>query len=125
MSMTTTFLVGSAMAMGIVVFVIWYLRKPLEAILMELCGKTDRARFWSAFSHVTLFLIPLIAVLNRGPELPFRQAGIFAICEQIKVGMLGLAGSVLVMGFVLSAYIARHFVPELARAGTAQDARQI
>ena len=111
MNAAMTFLLGSAITMGIVMFVIWYLRNPLEAILTELCGKTDRTRFWSAFSHVTLFLIPLIAVLNQGPELPFRQPGVFAICERIKAGMTGLIVSVLTLGVVLSVYIARYFVP--------------
>jgi len=116
MTTATTFLLGSAIAMGIVLVVIWYLRKPLEAILTELCGKTERARFWSAFSHVTLFLIPFIAVLNRGPELPFRQSGVFAICEQIKAGITGLVGSVLALGVVLSVYIARYIVSPAADA---------
>lgn len=89
MSIETTFFVGSAIAMGIVLAVIWYLRKPLQSVLTELCGEPERARFWSAFSHVTLFLIPFIAVLSRGPELPFRQSNVFAICEQIKPGMTG------------------------------------
>jgi hypothetical protein len=108
MSVETTFFVGSAIAMGIVLAVIWYLRKPLQAILTELCGKPERARFWSAFSHVTLFLIPLIAVLSRGTELPFRQSGVFAISEQIKAGMTGLVCSVVTLGVVLSVYIARY-----------------
>jgi hypothetical protein len=112
-----TFFVGSVIAMGIVLAVIWYLRNPLQAILSELCGKPERARFWSAFSHVTLFLIPFIAVLGRGPELPFRQSGMFAICEQIKAGMTGLVGSVLTLGIVLSVYIARYIV---SPAGSAQ-----
>jgi hypothetical protein len=59
-------------------------------------------------------------VLNQGPELPFRQPGIFAICEQIKAGMTGLVVSVLTLGVVLSVYIARYFVPaHIAAAGTA------
>jgi hypothetical protein len=110
MSIEATFLVGSATAMGIVLAVIWYLRKPMQAILSELCGKPERAQFWSAFSHVTLFLIPLIAVLSRGPELPFRQSGVFAICEEIKAGLTGLVGSVVTLGVVLSVYIARYIV---------------
>jgi len=114
MTTATTFLLGLAISMGIVLAVIWYLRKPLGVILTELCGKTERARFWSAFSHVTLFLIPFIAVLNRGPEQPFRQSGVFAICEQIKAGITGLVGSVLALGIVLSMYIARYIVSPAA-----------
>ena len=103
MTTASTFLLGFGDSDG-------NLQKPLEAILTELCGKTERARFWSAFSHVTLFLIPFIAVLNRGPELPFRQSGVFAVCEQIKAGITGLVGSVLALGVVLSVYIARYIV---------------
>jgi hypothetical protein len=122
MSIEATFLVGSATAMVIVLAVIWYLRKPLQAILSELCGRPERAQFWSAFSHVTLFLIPLIAVFSRGPELAFRQSGVFAICEEIKAGMTGLVGSVVTLGVVLSVYIARYIV---SPAGDIQaDARQ-
>ncbi len=110
MGIEAAFFVGSTITMGIVLVVIWYLRKPLQAILTELCGKPERARFWSAFSHVTLFLIPFIAVLSRGPDLPFRQSVVFAICEQLRAGMMGLVGSVVTLGVVLSVYIARYIV---------------
>ena len=123
MSIEATFLVGSATAMGIVLAVIWYLRKPLQAILTELCGKSERAQFWSAFSHVTLSLIPLIAVLGRGPELPFRQSGVFAICEEIKAGITGLVGSVVTLGVVLSVYIARYIASPAAEV-QAEGARR-
>jgi hypothetical protein len=110
MRIEAAFFVGSAIAMGIVSAVIWYLRNPVQFILTELCGRPERARFWSAFSHVTLFLIPFIAVLSRGPELPFGQSVVFAICEQIRAGMMGLVGSVVTLGVVLSVYIARYIV---------------
>ena len=123
MSIEITFFVGSAIAMSTVLAVIWYLRKPLQAILTELCGKPERARFWSAFSYVVLFLIPCIAVLSRGPELPFRQSHVFAICEQIKAGMTGLVGSVVTLGVVLSVYIARNLVSPAANPQT-ENARR-
>jgi hypothetical protein len=121
MSMTKTSLVGAAIAMGIVLSVICYLRNSLLAILTELCGRTERARFWSSFSHVTLFLIALIALLNRGPELPYKQSGIFAIYNQIQAGMTGLVGSVLTLGVVLSVYMARYFIPEPAHPDRAEN----
>ena len=51
MSIEATFLVGAATAMGIVLAVIWYLRKPLQAILSELCGKRARAVLVGIFTR--------------------------------------------------------------------------
>src|SRR5712691_10475000 len=48
--------------------VVAYLRRPLKAILADLCGTAERARFWSAFSNVTLVLVPLIFVMQYRPE---------------------------------------------------------
>jgi hypothetical protein len=84
MSIKATFLIGSATAMGIVLAVIWYLRKPLQAILTELCGKSERAQFWSAFSHVTLFLIPLIAVLAEDPNFPSGNRACSQSAKRLK-----------------------------------------
>jgi hypothetical protein len=53
MNMVIVFLVGLAVTMGVVLVALLYLRNPLQTILADLCGSTDRARFWTAFSNVT------------------------------------------------------------------------
>jgi len=44
---------------GVVFLALLYLRSPLQLILTDLCGTVERRRFWTAFSNITLFLVPL------------------------------------------------------------------
>ena len=101
------FLAGLAITMSVVFAALLYLRSPLQLILTDLCGTADRARFWTAFSNITLFLIPLVFALNHQPEADTRQALAFVICGQIEWAIIGFVVSVVVLGFILSRYIPR------------------
>ena len=48
--------------------IVAYVQKHLRALLVELCGTTERANFWLAFSNVALVLVPLIFTLDYKPE---------------------------------------------------------
>jgi hypothetical protein len=101
------FLVGLGSTMGIVLVALLYLRNPLQIILTDLCGTTDRARFWRAFSNITLFLVPLAIALDHQPDAIVKQAAIFEISGQIECATIGFVVSVVVMGVILSTYISR------------------
>jgi membrane protease YdiL (CAAX protease family) len=101
------FLVGLAITIGVVFASLLYLRSPLQLILTDLCGTAGRARFWTAFSNVTLFLIPLVFALSHQPDADVRQALVFVICGQIEWAIIGFVVSVVVLGFILSRYIPR------------------
>jgi len=109
------YLVGLAITMGMVAAAISYLRGSLHAVLTELCGTARRADFWSAFSHVTLFLVPLLAALSPGPEDSLRQPVVFAVCDQFRAGIFGFVVSLAILGALLSWYIVRHFKEAVAR----------
>jgi len=74
MNAEMVFLVGLAATMGVVLVALLYLRNPLQILLTDLCGTPDRARFWTAFSTITLFLVPL--ALDHQPDLNANQAAI-------------------------------------------------
>ena len=107
MNEVTIFLVGLALTMGVVFCALLYLRKPLQVILAELCGTADRARFWAAFSNVTLFLVPFVLALDHRADGDAGQGAIFAISGQLESAIIGFVAAVLVLGFVLSIFIAR------------------
>lgn len=113
MSSVTAFLVGLVATMGVVFVALLYLRNPLQVILTDLCGTADRARFWTAFSNVTLFLVPFVLALNRRPDPNTAQATAFLVSGQIEYAIAGFVLSVVFVGFILSRYITR---TELARA---------
>jgi hypothetical protein len=107
MNAVTVFLVGLAATMTVVLVALLYLRNPLRIVLTDLCGKPDRARFWTAFSNVTLFLVPLVLALDHQPDSNVKQAAIFAISGQMESATIGFVVSVVVMGFILSTFISR------------------
>lgn len=96
--------IGSASIISIVAMA--HLHTPLRAILTDLCGTSDRAAFWCAFSNITLFLLPLILMLDYQPETN-SGAWLWVLAAVLKRGLVGLAISVVTLGFVIASFICR------------------
>ena len=64
MNQAKAFLLDIAFAALLFVGIVAYVKKHLRTLLIELCGTTERASFWLAFSNVTLVLVPLIFALD-------------------------------------------------------------
>jgi hypothetical protein len=107
MSESLMFGTGLLATLAIAVVVIAALREPLEHLLTDLCGTSSRARFWAIFSAVTLAVVPLTFALNCDGLNRFTPP-VLQIGSQVKWGLIGLLLTVLVMGWVLSRWIARH-----------------
>lgn len=107
MNPVTAFVVGMAVTMGVVFLVLFYLKNPLQVILTDLCGTAERARFWTAFSNITLFLIPFVLALDHRPSPAGIQSSVFAISDQIESAVEGLIVSTMILGIVLSWHISR------------------
>jgi hypothetical protein len=107
MSTITTFFAGLIITMAIVLAALWYLKNSLFQVLSALCGAAERARFWTAFSNVTLFLVPVVLALGEHPAAHDWPGAVFEISTQIEWGIVGFVFSVLVLGVVLSTNIAR------------------
>jgi hypothetical protein len=101
------FLAGLGLTMGVVFLVLLYLRRPLQCILTDLCGTVDRARFWTAFSNITLFLVPFVLALDHQPTLYGDQSSVFLISSQIESAIEGLIISTVILGIILSWHISR------------------
>jgi hypothetical protein len=119
MGATTVFALGSLATLAIGAAVVVYLRRPLRNILIELCGNEQRAEFWAAFSAVTVGVVPVIFAIachpSPGPDAP----AVFELAGQLKWGLIGLMGSVLMLGWVIGRSIGRW---EARVAGTSPSA---
>lgn len=107
MSAVTMFLVGVATTLLSAFLVVIYLRFHLKSILTDLCGTTERAEFWTAFSNVTLVLVPVIFALNYRPEAGSLPSLVFELSTQLENALIGLVCSVLLLGVVVSTFIRR------------------
>jgi len=101
MNPVTAFLVGIALTSGTVFLALLYLRGPLQLILTDLCGSAVRARFWVAFSNLTLFLVPFAMALDHQPEVHSTDPAIFLIGDQLESAATGLVISVVFLGLAL------------------------
>lgn len=114
MSASVMFLCGLAVTLASSISVVIYLRAPLQKILVELCGSTERAAFWTAFSNVALTAVPVIFAMQYHPEAVGTAPVAFQLADQMKWGLIGLVLSIAVLAWVLS-----RFIPHVAapRAG--------
>jgi hypothetical protein len=121
MNPVTAFVTGLGVTMGLVLLVLVYLRNPLQAILTDLCGTVERARFWTAFSNITLFLVPFVLALNHQPTSNGVQSSVFAISGQIEIAIEGLIVSTVILGVVLSRHISRSLLSKTLKGIDAQQ----
>jgi uncharacterized membrane protein YhaH (DUF805 family) len=87
--------------------VVVYLQPHLKAVLVDLCGTVERAKFWTAFSNVTLMLSPLVFAMGYRPQIGTDSAAIFEMGTQLKWALIGLVVSVVMLGLVIGSFIPR------------------
>jgi len=107
MSAAMVFAIGALATAAVGLAVVGYLRRPLEKILVELCGNQERAGFWSAFSAVALGLTPVIFAIACRPAPGPGSPAVFELADQLKWGLIGLMSSVLVLGWIIGRSIVR------------------
>lgn len=104
MSETKVFLTGVGITLASCVLVLWYLRPHLFKILEDLCQTRDRATFCTAFSIVTVGLVPVICALCYRPG---RAPWVMELAWQIAWALVGLCVAVVLLGIVISRFISR------------------
>jgi hypothetical protein len=107
MSVSLIFAGGLAMTLFVSVVLVRYLSVPLWHQLQELCGSAERAEFWTAFSNVTVSLVPIIFAMSAQPTAEPSLPRLLAVVGQVKLEMIGLVGSILMLGWVLGRFIPR------------------
>ena len=107
MTETGTFLAGVGMTLVAALLVVLYLRRPLDRLLIELCGTEERARFWSAFTSVSLVLVPLVFALDYRPDDFEKIPAVIGIATQVKWALGGLVATATLVAFTLSRFIPR------------------
>ena len=105
MTGSAMFASGLAITLGSSLVVVFYLQRSLHRLLIELCGNPNRAQFWTAFSAVTVGLVPLIFALGYRPDE--QMPAVLEIAGQLKWAFIGMALSVLCLGWTVSRFIPR------------------
>lgn len=107
MNPTTAFLIDVGLVATLCMGLVAYVKPHLNALLVELCGTTERASFWLAFSNVTLVLVPLIFALNYEPDSGPNRHFIFEMATQLKYAIIGFVIALSSLAIVLFRFIPR------------------
>jgi hypothetical protein len=107
MSSTQAFLADVVIVTILFVGIVAYVKRHLQALLVELCGTMERASFWLAFSNVALVLVPLIFALDYKPEIGPDRNVIFEMATQIKYALIGFVSTLGGLALVLYRFIPR------------------
>jgi len=107
MNPTLAFLLHIAVVALLFVAIVAYVKKHLRTLLIELCGTTERASFWLAFSNVTLVLVPLIFALDYKPEFGPERTAILEMATQLKHALIGFVITFGSLAFMLFRFIPR------------------
>jgi len=107
MSPAVAFLLDVSLAAFLFVGIVAYVKKHLRTLLIELCGTTERASFWLAFSNVALVLVPLIFALDHKPEFGPDKTAIFEMATQLKYALIGFVITLGSLALILFRFIPR------------------
>ena len=105
MNPVVVFLVGVTVTGALAMAVVRYLKPYLHEVLVDLCGTTTRAAFWTAFSTVTLALTPILFALHYRPNTGKEAHAVFEIGSQLEWALGGLLVSVILLALVLAKFI--------------------
>jgi hypothetical protein len=96
------FLVGAALTLATSLAVVWFLRRHLRSVLLDLTGTEARAAFWLAFTSLLLVVIPLIVAMfvPRGDGPVF-----FQVTALLRWSLLGLVATLLCCGLVIILFV--------------------
>jgi hypothetical protein len=108
MSPTLVFVTGVVLSVSVSLGAVAYVRSALHSLLVELCGTPERAKFWLAFSNITLVLVPLIFALACEPETGPGKNVIFEMAAQLKYVLVGFVVPLTTIALILSRFIPRN-----------------
>ena len=99
MTSTHAFFVGFTLLLGLAMGLIVFLRRPLREILIELCGRESRARFWECICAAGVVVSTLFAAMIVDPATS-RDAG-EQLLSMARYGLASLLGCIGLLGFLM------------------------
>lgn len=101
MSEVTIFLLGIGVLVTVCLAVVAYLRMALKKILADVCGTENRARFWTAFTNISVILVPVVVAMHYRVEIDFGRLAFFEIVSMLRWGLIGLITTVVITGLMI------------------------
>ena len=101
----SVFLIGIGVTLIASLLVVLVIRRHIRNVLVDLTGTEPRADFWSAFTSLQLFLVPLIVAMFFPPDGGGNVSVFFQVIVQVRWSFMGLAGTLLVYGLIIIRFV--------------------
>ncbi len=122
MNEEVVFLSEVALAAGISLAVIAYLRGILRSMLLELCDQQpQRAEFWVRLLDVMMLIAPLILVMLLGTE---GRSFLFILRRALLLVLIGQFISLAIVGRTIWGFLQPQWRPHLPIAGSEGSSTQ-
>jgi hypothetical protein len=99
------FELSAALALTLALVTVLFLRRSLDALLVEVCGTPGRAKFWTLFASTSIVLATLLGMMASFPLDEGRAwagyPGIPIALAAFRLGLLFLLFALGSLGFVL------------------------
>ena len=99
------YVTGLAVSLLLSLSVVFYLRKPLYQLLVEVCGTPDRARFWMQITNLSFLLTSMLMALSYRPYED--QVGYYFLSGHLGRTLFGLLGVTVFLTLTMSIFISR------------------
>lgn len=103
----TAFFITLSLLFVLTVATLVTVRRPLNDILIEICGAPHRARFWSRFFGAMLLLSVLFFCLCSPPDAGSRAITFREIIGMMRAGLLGLLTAMGLLAIVVLVWQSR------------------
>jgi hypothetical protein len=125
MSLEMCFLIAVLITLGISGLIVTYLQRPLRKILVELCGKEERAHFWLAYANILLLLVPFAAEMFPLVSERSNQSWLFTITDYLRWGLLGLIVAMFLIALGVATFILPGRAPVYIDDSRADDLQRL
>ena len=103
----TAFFIGLGLLLVLAVATLICVQRPLNAILVEICGAAHRARFWTRFFGAMLLLSVLFFCLWSPPDASSAKITLHEIIGMMRAGLFGLLSAMVLLAAIVLVWQSR------------------
>ena len=100
MTTLSVYFTGLGTSILITLLVIFYLRKSLSDILIDLCKTENRARFWANITNLSYVLMTLLLTLSQKPRSD--QLFVFQLSQYLTRTIFGLTLTTVFLSLIIT-----------------------
>jgi uncharacterized membrane protein YcjF (UPF0283 family) len=105
MNTIPTYLGGITISVLLSLVIVFYLKKPLNELLIDLCGTKARASFWTQITNLSFILVAMLMSIITRPDTGVNV--VYQISRQLGWTLFGMIATVVFVSLSISRFVHR------------------